>query len=481
MLSASPKNTGIYIGRVVFARGKSCTIALTENLHAGDGIEIWTRGAHTGIGITKEAKSGDKITLTLKASAHIGDRVYKSYDKALYDSLKNTYGEYKRRQRVRAELKAEIGTPLKLRLTAEDVSIECSGAVPERAQNNPMSYAMLVSQLSKTGNTPFIFEFAEGSCEELYVPLSSLKELKRAACERLENAIDKKYARASGFKPYAPLENEKADKSRLTVQVYTREQLECALDIGDIDIYCELTRENVKNAEALISLAHQKNSRLFFALPVIEHSFLTDFVQNSISALENTALDGYILRNIEAIKTDKPLIADYTINTFNSAAFNFLKNKFSRISLSPELNLKELEPLCGRSAEIVVYGRLPLMSTRQCPVGVHMAEKNTEKYCKMRSAHPSCFLRDRKNAEFPVITLCDSCTALILNSAPIYTGDKWRDISRLKCEYLRLVFTTEGKREMNEITALYKELLRGGVKGEKRENTTKGHLYRGVL
>lgn len=481
MLSASPKNTGTYVGKVVATKGKSCTIALIDNLLPGDGIEIWTKGEHTGTGITKAAKAGDTITLVPKTPVRVGDRVYKSYDKELNDSLKNTYKDYNHRQRVKAELKAEIGSPLVLKLTADNVSVECKGAIAERAQNNPMNYDTLVSLLSKTGNTPFIFEFSKGTCEELYVPLSSLKELKRTACEKLEKAIEEKYTRTSDFKPYVPIKPKKAENSRLTVQVYTEEQLECAADISDIDIYCELTEENVTKAEALISRAHKNGSRLYFALPVIEHSCMSGFVQKSVTALENTMLDGYILRNIEEIHTKKPLIADYTLNTFNSASLNFLKNKFSRISISCELNLKEVEPLCGKDTEIVVYGRLPLMTTRQCPVGVHMAKKGTGKYCKMRNSHPSCFLRDRKNARFPVITLCDSCTALIMNSAPIYTADKWEDIAKLKCEYLRLVFTTESKAEMNEIISLYKNLLHGNARGDKKENTTKGHFYRGVL
>lgn len=481
MLSASPKNTGIYIGKVISAKGKGCSIALTEDLHPGDGIEIWTKGEHTGTGITKAAKAGDKISLVLKAPARVGDKVYKSFDKALNDSLKNTYGEYKHRQRVKAELKAKIGAPLALRLTADDVTIEATGAVAEKAQNNPMDYSSLTAQLAKTGNTPFILDFPQGDCEELYVPLSSLKELKRNACDKLEKAIEEKYNRKVSFTPYTPVKTKKAEESRFTIQVYTEEQLECALEQMEIDIYCEMTKNRVKNAPKLISQCHKNNSRLYFALPVIEHSNIRRFVEESVAALEGTDLDGYVMRNIEKIDTKKPLVGDYTLNVFNSATLSFLKERFERVSLSPELNLRELEPLCGEASEIVVYGRLPVMTTRQCPVGVHMAGKGTDSYCKMRNSHPECFLRDRKNAMFPVVTLCDSCTALIMNSAPIYTGDKWTDLARLKCQYLRLVFTTEGKGEMMEIIALYKELLQSNTNGEKKENTTKGHFYRGVL
>ncbi len=482
MLSASPKSTGIYIGQITSVNGKICTIKLTEPVNCGDGIEIWTKGEHTGTNISKQAKAGESITLNVNGRVHKGDKVYKSYDKTLIDSLKNTYSTYTRRSRVKAELKAEIGSPMVLRLTsAEGVSIECQGTVPEPAQNNPMKYEDLIGQLGKTGNTPFILDFEPGKCRELYVPLSALKELKRKACSSLADAITAHYTRKTEYKPYKSVITPKSEKARLSIQVYNNSQLDTAVDTKDIDIYCELDEYSVKNAPLLIKRAHKNNSKLYFALPVIEKSDTHIIVTEYIKELENTELDGYLVRNLSQIDTCKDLIADYTLNTFNSASLSLLKKKFRRVTLSPELNLKELMPLCGQGTETVVYGRLPLMTTQQCPVGVHMAKKSAAKYCKLKGTHPDCILKDRKNAEFPVITLCDSCVALIINSAPIYTVDKWEDIAALGCENVRLVFTTENKNEMCGLINQYKALLKGSGEKIKRKNVTGGHFYRGVL
>jgi putative protease len=160
MLSTSPKSTGIYIGRVTAVKGKSCTIKLCESLACGDGIEIWTKGEHTGTNISKQAKAGESITLNINGRVQKGDLVYKSYDKGLIDSLKNGYNDYTRRAHVRAELFVQIGSPLVLTLTNSDgVTITAEGAVPEKPQKNSMTYSDLTAQLSKTGNTPFILDF----------------------------------------------------------------------------------------------------------------------------------------------------------------------------------------------------------------------------------------------------------------------------------------------------------------------------------
>ncbi len=480
MLSSSPKSTGIYIGKVIAVKGKSCTIKLTENVNCGDGIEIWTKGEHTGTNISKQAKAGESITLNINGKVEKGDKVYRSFDKALNDSLKNTYKDYTRRRKVKAELKAQTGLPLSLTLTtAEGITINCEGAVPEKPQNSKMTYEDLTLQLSKTGNTPFILEFTKGKCEELYVPLSALKDLKRRCCQFLEKAVEAYYSRAEVQTDYTPSSANKAEYTRLSVQVYTPEQLNAVLNINDIDIYYPLDEYSFKNADNIIAKAHGKSSKIYFAMPVIEKD--NSKTAEYISRLENTPLDGYLIKNISEIHTKKELIADYTLNTFNSASVALLSNSFSRVCLSPELNLKELKSLCGKGTEIVVYGRLPLMTTQQCPVGVHLANKDTTKYCKLRNTHPDCVLRDRTGANFPVITDCNSCTALILNSAPIYVGDKWEDISPLGCECVRLIFTTEKTHDIIETINLYKSLLAGTKRADKRQNVTGGHFFRGVL
>lgn len=479
MLSASPKSTGVYVGSVISAKGKSCVVHLNEDLNCGDGVEVWTRGEHTGTNISKAAKKGENIRLDLGAPASKGDKVFKSYDKQLIDSLKNSYKDYTRRREVKAELTAEIGKPLHLRLTADDVSIECYGAVPEKPVKNLMTYGDLVDHLSKTGNTPFILNFENGECDELYVPLSSLKELKRNSCSMLEKALDRRYTRNLPETEYKAGVINPAKDTRLCVQVYTKAQLEEAVNIENIDIYCEMDAYAVENADRLISKAHSSGSRLYYALPVIERKNLNKTVKKRLEILEKTELDGYIIRNLERIDTNKPLIADYTLNIFNSPAMNFLRERCDRVTLSPELNVRELSSLCGEDTELVVYGRLPLMTTQQCPVGVHLADKGNKSFCSMKGKHPSCVLKDRKGAEFPVFTMCESCVALILNSAPIYVGDRWKSIPR--SQYVRLIFTNEDTRQMLDIIGLYRDLLSGGEEKPKIKNTTSGHFFRGVI
>ena len=92
------------------------------------------------------------------------------------------------------------------------------------------------------------------------------------------------------------------------------------------------------------------------------------------------------------------------------------------------MNLQELQELTSDKSEVVVYGRLPLMTTHQCPVGIHCANKKSGKYCKLKGIEGNYQLKDRKNVKFPVVRDCDNCVAFILNSAPICILNKKDDI-----------------------------------------------------
>ena len=148
------------------------------------------------------------------------------------------------------------------------------------------------------------------------------------------------------------------------------------------------------------------------------------------------------------------------------------------MTLSPELNLHEISELLENTnvkADIIAYGHLPLMIMRNCPV-------NALGHCQNGSAKYK--LLDRKNEKFPM--LCDgnrgSCRCVLLNSKPIYMADKAEDITRLKINGIRLIFTVENFSQCGKIIEEYKRALRGEKAAVMENNTfTRGHFYRGVL
>ena len=85
------------------------------------------------------------------------------------------------------------------------------------------------------------------------------------------------------------------------------------------------------------------------------------------------------------------------------------------------------------------------------------------------------FIYDRKEMKLPVIRDGNTCRNVILNSVPLYMGDKLSDIENAGVDYIRLYFTIESPDECVKICDGYFK------KGEYApDNFTRLHYYKGV-
>lgn len=469
MISPYQKNSGTYVGKVIKSGKNSVTVKTVCELSPGDGIEIWNKGENTGCGISLHCLSGENIKLDIKGDT--GAKVYRTFDKKLDDKLKKACKTLTRQMEVKGKVTLGIGKPVKFTLFTEDKSVTVEGDIVTEAINRPLSSSDIISRLSKTGNTPFKVTEIEAETEEnAYIPLSSLNNLRREACEKLENAIlDIQHnAIMEKYIPYIP---EKCEKQYFTVLVTDKEQLSAALECNIKRIYVEISRDMTDIILESIPVVHKKDIEIYGALPRIYRSYMYEEYKDIIEKLENSPLDGYLIRSFGSIETNKKLVFDYSFNIFNSKSLEFFVKR-GDVCLSPELNLKEINKLSGKNTEAVVYGRIVLMTTHQCPVGLYDSRKNG-RHCSNFGKSRGYELKDRKNAIFPVMTHCDSCTAFILNNAPLYLPQD----KKIYTEYKRLDFTTESKEETkNIITSLVE-----GKEPVFSSGTTKGHYFRGVL
>ena len=124
--------------------------------------------------------------------------------------------------------------------------------------------------------------------------------------------------------------------------------------------------------------------------------------------------------------------------------------------LSPELTLPQLRDLGGATA-VTVYGRIPLMVTEKC-VGKELGGCESCQSGKLR-------LTDRRGISFPVLREWQH-RSLILNSVPLYMGDRKAELLRYRISQWHFLFTTESKEEILRILNAYEKGL--PPKGEVR-------------
>ena len=191
------------------------------------------------------------------------------------------------------------------------------------------------------------------------------------------------------------------------------------------------------------------------------------YIEN-LKHLRNLGVSLAVVDNIDGIGIAKslgmPFSTGFGMNVFNSISLEALKDAGALDCLvSAELRLRDIASLGGEIPRgAVVYGRLPLMITRNCPV----KNKISCSACGRES-----FLEDRLGIKFPV--RCSQGFSYILNSVPLCMTDKLDEIRNT--DFDLLYFTTESKNETEIIIRDYRE---GNAPGY---DYTRGLYYRNIL
>ncbi len=329
-----------------------------------------------------------------------------------------------------------------------------SEAVTEIAQNKAMDRERLENQLVKMGNTPFLVKSVEIELDEgITMPVSEINATRRAAAEKLSQKICEIQLRRQ-FE-YTPVECGYAKQTTpvLVAEVSTYEQAKVCIENGIFEIYADTYLANRLYKDF-------KNANIIAKLPP---------VCRDDRIYEKPLTEGILISNIGQIDETKKCYGDFRLNVFNRESVNFY-NKLERVTMSPELNLKELSGISA-GCEIIGYGRIPLMVMENCPL------KALSKCQNKKMTH---VLTDRMKEKFPV-KCNEGCVLELLNSKPVFMADKIEIMNKLKISAIRLVFTVENSAECGKIIKEYNMGMLGKNVNLPPENTfTRGHFFRGV-
>ena len=352
-------------------------------------------------------------------------------------------------------------TPLLLTASALDKTVCVEGNVPQAALNRAVTRKELCERLSKCGGTQFFantveIDFSDG----LFVPAGELNSLRRDALSELEKAIaetEKHEVSIYNNNIYAHA----SAKTVLHARFFDAASIPQNLDgISRVIVPLETDGETVeKLCKNGIEVAAEIPSAVFSN----SEKYLKDLIRlksHGVSLAWVCNLDGIMI----AEKAEIPFASGFGMNIFNSLSLEEMKNLGAKdCLLSCEVNLSQAARLGGEIPRgVMAYGKIPLMMTRNCPV----KNKLTCAECGKKS-----FLVDRMGVEFPVI--CKNGCSYILNSRPLWLGDKQGDIRN--CDYALLYFTTETKSEAADVIRNF--IGRKSADGD----FTRGLYYKGVI
>lgn len=358
--------------------------------------------------------------------------------KAVMPALRELYRREMPRVPVRFTLHCEEEG---CKLTAADgegnTAIAYTQNAPQKAEKDQRS--AIERALGKTGGTPFYLESLTIEGEPGYLPGSEWNEVRRAA---LESLLKKR----SAIKPWA--------FNRLPLPAANRHPLPAKLPLWGRFEHWEQLPENAESLAGLIvpvfeadKVPQNLRAKTVLELPRAMFGAMEEAVAKAIAATKNGGFAGYLAQNIAHFRLAKglPLYGGFGLNITNPlAADTYGQLGLRAMTVLPEVPFNEMAAIApGVPTWALVYGHMPLMLTRACPL-----QNVTDcAHCDKKGE-----LTDRKNKHFPV--RCGGGVRQVYNPVPLYLGDRTGEIP---ADAGVLLFTIESKEQAAKVIDRYRK------------------------
>ncbi|NLK95418.1 MAG: U32 family peptidase [Clostridiales bacterium] len=480
MMSYSfPKNTGIEIGKIM----PDGSIIISENIALGDGIRVGNNGGFTLSKIlkneveVKEAFKGDRVKLFPKEYKK-GDTLYRTSSKKLFDTLEDTIKPYYKKIEIEGEVVFKVNEKVKLSVNYNGEHYEVFGDIVEKAEKRPLDKERVIENLQKSGDYPYkISKISFTDFEDGFLRVSSLNNLRRELFEVILKKETSKYRRRrTNVEKSYNTEYKQEDNIDLIYTCATKEQLNVLINENVSSIAVDFFNKS-KNSISLKDLEGYSNINFYLRLPeIIKSEF-----NNVVSVIEKSKdlIKGLITSNVGIIRKYKDsleIIGDYKLNIYNSEAIKFYREDLRIITLSLELNRKEIKEVLKNNIggiAYVIYGKTELMVSEYCPIGSTIGGKCKDKNCSSPCLKDEFTLVDKFNEGFRVMT-DKYCRSHILNSTALNLIEEMDELKEFGVTNFRVDFTDENAKEVKEVIEMIKN------KSVLDRKYTKGHYKRGV-
>lgn len=479
MALTRPNHWGVKALKVISNNGGRVKFAALTDINAQDVFEIDKEHSfESGVNI----KKGQTMIVNLPRKYDLKpekvlNRVKNAY---LVRYVKSEYIDKTPLLEVDMFFKAVKNEPSELTVMSEGVYATVCGNEVQQAQKQAASDTDIADKLSQTGNSIFKAGNIEVHIDkDIFMPVGELKKLRREALDKLYENITKAYRRT--YTDKVPEENVVLDNTEniehyKTVYLYNVKNISTILDCEDVRrVYIDfsLMYTDKKNCLEACKKVKTSGKELYFGLPYIltqdNHKKMQDLLQDLLSI----GIDGVLVRNLEQIgmlslmskNSSMPkIITDAGLYIFNTYAKEELKDiaknakaDMAMYTLPYELNSSELKSVCGADSELIVYGRVPLMVSKQCV-------KKT--YGKCNHANDTVVLTQKAADSYEVKSVCSFCYSVTLSK--IFDISEEKALSDMNIGAVRYEFDEESKEQIQAI-----------LEGESITDY-KGHFYRGV-
>ena len=430
-------NMGEKIGEVV---GKS--IRLDEDVVSGDGITFVSKDYKNlgGTYINKIVYKNEKLVLTFPDGTKY---IFRNYNKRLNDEISKKIKSTDKKLEINFDFTAKLDEKLILKIYLEDENgnrilnlEEISETLTQKAQKRAISEEDIKEKLSEIGDSEFTVKNIKIDIDEnIFIPLSELKNLKRNAVEKFREKILSYFRRDLD----SELKENNQEYFKLEIEKDKPKDLEIRVIVSNEEQKNFL--ENIKN-EYNIKEIYYRTYDIAKQSMLSQHNLDNKLASNLYELLENKNSD---------------VMLNWNMNIVNSYTISVLEKieKLESFIVSPEINFSKIREL-GKTRlkkALLIYSKLKGMT-----IDVDIADNKNE------------VITNKENDKFNIIKN-EYGTEIFLDK-PLNIINIMEDIKKLNVDIVVLEFTTE---TIENIKKVLKQLKTR--KGEYREYNYKRGVY----
>ncbi|WP_339072304.1 U32 family peptidase [Fusobacterium animalis] len=430
-------NIGEKIGEII---GKS--IRLDEDVVSGDGITFISKDYKNlgGTYINKIVYKNEKLILNFPEGTKY---IFRNYNKRLNDEISKKLKSTDKKLKINFDFIAKLNEKLILKIYLEDENgnrildlEEISETLTQKAQKRAISEEDIKEKLSEIGDSEFTVKNIKIDIDEnIFIPLSELKNLKRNVVEKFREKILSYFRRdldrelKENNQEYFKLEIEKDEPKDLEIRVIVSNEEQ------------KNFLEKIKN-EYNIKEIYYRTYDIAKQSKLSQHNLNNKLASNLYELLENKNSD---------------VMLNWNMNIVNSYTINVLEKikKLESFIISPEINFSKIREL-GKTRlkkALLIYSKLKGMT-----IDIDLTDNKNE------------VITNKENDKFNIIRN-EYGTEIFLDK-PLNIINIMEDIKKLNVDIVVLEFTTE---TIEDIKKVLKQLKTR--KGEYREYNYKRGVY----
>ena len=433
----SPKNTGIFLGKVIDKKGVYVKLKLEEDIDMHDGFEIYSEDKVISnivtcikndkyVNVNSNMKKGEYVWIgDVKKSVKIGSNIYKTSSDKLNKKYRLTYSNNVENIKNKVEVEINILKDKKIfaKVFLNNICINIDiDYIPQLANNKELDKEAVISAFSKTQDIPFIFDFKKINIDnKLFVPVSILNELRRKIVYEILKSYEININVSNEEKLVEKLLDEEVienikikDSNKVNAKFLYK--YDNKVNYAKVDrLYIDIC-DYIKYREDI--LEKYKNVQIYIVIPNVVLSNKRKIILDNIDEIFKDNISGVLLGSFEFFKLvlekkkqyNFSLVADYTLNISNIYSATFLvKEGFDVITPSYDMSITDIENMSRYVNVEIVEDYITVMTSRYCILGSMLEDRKENKNCSMPCLKDRFYLKDDYGYKYYIINDSIDC------------------------------------------------------------------------